>query len=249
MAREFLELRLPDDTAPDAEYALEPRLDSLRARATTAYDPWPKPSIVHSVAGKIRLPNLSSRPQSLRRNEHFVLANQVFEPSTSNEPPPATPKVVPTKPTKSVGKHSDKVQLDPDNLLPQDIKSKFRTLLGKYDCVFDPAIKGYNGSAGPLEAKVNMGPVEPAQRKGRLPQYARNKLVELQQKFDTLEASGIFKRPEDTNVNVEYLKPSFLINKRSGGSRLVAAFSGVSCLTSTQRFVLSPSGTISSNQI
>lgn len=108
---------------------LSTRLDSFRARATTAYDPWPKPSIVHSVAGKIRLPNLSSYPQSLKRNEHFVQASPVFEPSTSNEPAPVTPKAIPTKPAKCIGKHSDKVQLDPDNLLPQDIKSKFRTLL------------------------------------------------------------------------------------------------------------------------
>ena len=32
-------------------------------------------------------------------------------------------------------------------------------------------IKGYNGAAGSFEAQVNMGPVEPPQRKGRLPQY------------------------------------------------------------------------------
>ena len=53
--------------------------------------------------------------------------------------------------------------------------------------VFDPNFKGYNGAVGPFMAKVNMGPVEPPQRKGRLPQYARGKLVELQEKFDKLE--------------------------------------------------------------
>ena len=37
-----------------------------------------------------------------------------------------------------------------------------------------------------------MGPVEPPQRKGRLPQYARDKLVELQEKFDHLEQRGVF---------------------------------------------------------
>ena len=38
---------------------------------------------------------------------------------------------------------------------------------------------------------------------------------------------GVFVRPEDVPVNVEYLNPSFLIKKRSGGHRLVTAFSGV----------------------
>ena len=49
------------------------------------------------------------------------------------------------------------------------------------DSVFDPTIQGYiNGAVVPFEAKVNVGPVEPPQGKGRLPQYARNKLVDLQ---------------------------------------------------------------------
>jgi hypothetical protein len=50
-----------------------------------------------------------------------------------------------------------------------------------------------------------MGPVEPPQRKGRLPQYARDQLQELQAKFDKLEKLGVFKRQEDVNVSVEYL--------------------------------------------
>ena len=72
-----------------------------------------------------------------------------------------------------------------------------------------------------------MGPVEPPQRKGRLPQYSRGKLVELQQKFDDLEEMGVFKRLEDVGKSAEYLNPSFLVKKASGGYRLVTAFSDV----------------------
>ena len=97
----------------------------------------------------------------------------------------------------------------------------------EFDDVFNPEYPGYNGAVGPFEATVNMGPVLPPQRKGRLPQYARNKLVELQDKFDTLEKAGVFRRPEDISINVEYLNPSFLVKKPSGGSRLVTAFADV----------------------
>ena len=74
-----------------------------------------------------------------------------------------------------------------------------------------------------------MGPVKPPQRKGRLPQYARHKLVELQEKFDHLEQPGVFQLqcPEDVGITVEYLNPSFLVKKPNGGSRLVTAFADI----------------------
>ena len=72
-----------------------------------------------------------------------------------------------------------------------------------------------------------MGPVEPPQRKDRLPQYAHDKLVEFQEKFDHLEQLGVFQRPEDVSITVEYPNPSFLVKKPNGGSRLVTAFADV----------------------
>ena len=69
--------------------------------------------------------------------------------------------------------------------------------------------------------------MQPPQRKGRLPQNASNKIVELQEKFDDLESQGIFQPPENLGITVEYLKPSFLIKKPNGGHRLVTAFADV----------------------
>ena len=74
---------------------------------------------------------------------------------------------------------------------------------------------------------MNMGPVQPPQRKGRMPQYSKDKLVELQNKFDELEYKEVFRRPEDLEVSVEYINPSFLVKKPSGGYRLVTAFADV----------------------
>jgi len=76
--------------------------------------------------------------------------------------------------------HNSSVRLDPDNALPLDIRAKSQDLHDDYEEVFDPRIKGYNGAAGSFKAKTNMGPVEPPQRKGRLPQYNRNKPEKLQ---------------------------------------------------------------------
>ena len=80
---------------------------------------------------------------------------------------------------------------------------------------------------GPLQCVVNMGPALPPQHKGHLPQYASDKLVELQEKFDHLENVGVFKRPEDLGIIAEYVNPSFLVKKSSRSSRLVTAFAEV----------------------
>ncbi|KAK3103665.1 hypothetical protein FSP39_020858 [Pinctada imbricata] len=107
------------------------------------------------------------------------------------------------------------------------MKSDFRRLHNKFDSVFSTSLEGYNGNAGPFKGKVNMGPVLPPQRKGRIPQYSRNQLEELQRKFNELEEHGIFCKPEDVDVTVEYLNPSFLVKKGNGTYRLVTAFTEV----------------------
>ncbi|KAK3714880.1 hypothetical protein QZH41_001881 [Actinostola sp. cb2023] len=227
---EFMEIQLPSDAPPDSEYALEPRSDAPSVRRSNDSDIWPQPSIIASVGGKIRIPNLSTEPHCLKRNEHFCQASPVFIPTDIDLRPGSTriePPSRPKAPPPATVRYSAKVRLDPDNLLPQEVRTQFQSLLDEYDSVFDPNITGYNGAAGPFEAKVNMGPVEPPQRKGRLPQYSRGKLVELQQKFDELEDLGVFKRPEDVGISVEYLNPSFLVKKPNGGSRLVTAFADV----------------------
>ena len=219
---EFLEVQLPDGAQADSEYAIEPRTDARSARRLKLSQVWPPPSIVSSVAGRIRIPNTSTVPHTLKRNEHFCQASPVFEPTEEATPSPPHNLLAP-QPATSL--HSSPVQIDPDNLLPQKTRVQFQSLLKEYDVVFDPNFKGYMGTVGPFMAKVNMGPVEPPQRKGRLPQYARGKLVELQEKFDKLEELGVFKRPEDIGISVEYLNPSFLVKKPNGGSRLVTASS------------------------
>ena len=45
--------------------------------------------------------------------------------------------------------------------------------------------------------------------------------------FDELEQVNVFRRPEDLGITVEYLNPSFLVKKPSGGHRLVTAFADV----------------------
>ena len=71
-----------------------------------------------------------------------------------------------------------------------------------------------------------MGPTLPPQRKGRMPLYSRSMMEEQQKICDELEGTVLLK-PEDVNITVEYLNPSFLVKKPSGKKRLVTAFGEV----------------------
>ena len=79
------------------------------------------------------------------------------------------------------------MKLDPDGILPPFIRDQFPDLLFEYDDIFNPEFSGYNGTVGPYQAILNMGHVQPPQCKRRVPQYARNKLEEVQKKFDYFE--------------------------------------------------------------
>ena len=222
---DFLELTLPADIDdPDITFALEPRTDAPIAKACTPPNMWPRPAPIRSVAGKIRVPNLMDEPLVLKRHEQFAQIRAMFTPSLQSNPsPPAITACAPH----SNRQFSSSVNLDPDHTLSPDHRQHFQDLMQEYDEVFDPKFPGYNGAVGPFEAVVNMGPVQPPQRKGRLPQYAHDKLQDLQDKFDELERMGVFARPEDLGITVEYLNPSFLIKKPNGGFRLVTAFGEV----------------------
>ena len=223
---EYVELDVPSDLGDDCVLAIQPRTDTQTSKHTKPACIWPEPQIVEAVGSKIRLTNTSQEPKSIGRHEHLSQILPTADvPSPTTAPSPPIPSG-PVKP-KSSPPFSSAVSIDSDKLLSDETRLQFQELLQTYDSVFDPDITGYNGAAGPIQATVNIGPVQPPQRKGRVPQYSRNQLIELQAKFDELEQAQVFRRPEDLGITVEYLNPSFLVKKPSGGHRLVTAFADV----------------------
>ena len=215
----FIELNVPSDIGPEDTVAIEPKHDSGIS--------WIKPQVIESVGGCIRIANETQEPQRVLRHEHvgFIRNTEtmkvgVLTPITGTQ---LSHQSVPKLPMSN----TTCISTDPDKVLTDEQRMKFLTLGDKYDDVFASDISGYNGAVGDFKAVINMGPVQPPQRKGRVPQYAKDKLVELQQKFDELESQGVFSRPEDVGVTAEYLNPSFLVKKPQGGYRLVTAFSDV----------------------
>ena len=223
---EYVEVDLPPELSNcDDTFAIEPRVDTRIAKTLQSNQMWPSPSTISSIAGKIRIPNMTSNPLTLGRQEHFGQIRTIYVPEIAGDIS-ATRHTTASIPA-SAAPFSSQVSLDPANILSVEDQTGFQTDLTEHDSVFNPSYPGYNGAAGPFQAVVNMGPVQPPQRKGRLPQYAPDKLQLLQSKFDELEEKGVFARPEDIGIRVEYLNPSFLIKKPSGGFRLVTSFGEV----------------------
>ena len=224
---EYVQFSTPSGADSDTLWALEPRLDCPSNMPRKPEDAWPPPQQIQSVHHVVRFSNMTDSPILLKSGEQLCQVRHILpvEIATSTSPPTtsraASPSPAICKPFSSL------VVVDPDGCLNQDTRDKFIALNLEFDDVFNPSISKFNGASGKIEAVVNIGPTLPPQRKGRLPQYNRNTLEELQDKFDELEAAGVFAKPEQVNIHVEYLNTSFLVKKPNGGSRLVTSFGEV----------------------
>ena len=222
---DYVELKTPIEEVADTEWALEPRIGSPANKNTAYGQMWPAVQEVQSIAHTIRLTNDTSEPIMLKKNEHICQIRPISTLPIGESPAPGA-LTGPTRPRLSAP-FSSQVSVDPDRSLTPEIKAKFVAVNLKYDSIFQPRVSKYNGASGKIEATVNMGPTLPPQRKGRLPHCNRDQLDRLQQKFDELEEEGVFAKPEDAKVSVEYLNMSFLVKKSSGGDRLVTSFGEV----------------------
>ena len=119
------------------------------------------------------------------------------------------------------------VKVDPSNSLSKDQQSTLIRTNKKYGEAFTDGFGCYNGYSGQFTHTINVSDHLPPQNKGRIPVYSKGDLVTLQEKFDELYTAGIIARAEEVGVPVEYVHPSFLVKKPSGGERLVTSFGTV----------------------
>ena len=223
---------VPSHLSKDQPVIIEPRFDtSFNSRAKESAM-WPPPQVVEPVNGILSVENSSDAPIELRRAERIFQILDTCDPvvdvtscdSLSGTRLPHRPHSHRGTDIKKVVPYSTAVQLNKDKILSPSTEVQFKDCLLEYDEVFNPRISRYNGHSGPCSAEVNMGPTRPPQRKGRIPMYSKDKLELLQSKFDELESKGVFARPQELGVTVEYVSPSFLVKKKSGDFRLVTNF-------------------------
>lgn len=184
---------------------------------------WFEPQVSCFVEGVVRVVSSSRDPVKLGKHEQFARAIPLIDPPQADAPGTLQPPKI----RGDRESDADAVLVDQDRQLTAEERQEFVRINRLYKGVFNPRQHVYNHALGHFEAKVNMGDVKPPQRKGRIPQYSRDRLVELQEKFDALERDGVFQRPEDVDVCIENVSPSFLVKKKNGTFRLVTSFCDV----------------------
>ena len=228
---EALTVSVPEALAEEPFVAIEPRTDTPSCKYTKPYKTWLQPHIAQNNNRQISLVNNSPEPVSITKFEHIATIRPVNEDPVSSEFALVNATTVP-KPTRP---QTNFTEIKPSNykdiIYDPHINHKqtndFQKLHTEYEEVFNGESLGcYNGASGPLKININMGPMLPPPRKGRVPQYNRNQLEELQKVCDELEGTVLLK-PEDVGITCEYVNPSFLIDKKNGKKRLVTAFGTV----------------------
>ena len=210
------------NTVPDGQsVVIEPRVDT---KTFQKYQ-WPTPVLTKVISNEIVIQNDSKDFITVRKNEHICQVRPTYECDSSNQAPSQAPPI--RSVTTEVLFKLHEISIDPNNQLSEEWKDKFIQLHESRKDVFADKIGRYNDSSGKVRARVNIGTAKPPTRKVNIPNYCPKSMQELQDMFDKLEGH-VFARPEDVNVVVEHVSPSFLVKKSSGvGHRLVTAFAAI----------------------
>ena len=65
---DYIEVTVLD--VPDNKYAIEPKFDTSPNHSSNN-ELWPNPGLVNSIAGRIRIPNLTKELKVVKQNSHF----------------------------------------------------------------------------------------------------------------------------------------------------------------------------------
>ena len=119
---------------------------------------------------------------------------------------------------------TSKITVDPDNIMPIDVKQKFLEINKRFEAIFTPTAGRYNCHYGPVDNSLRFTspPVQP--NKVYQPAYSQDMKRQLELKIEELIDAGILVRPESIGVTVEFVSPSLLVKKSDGTWRLVTDF-------------------------
>ena len=195
---------------------------------------FPLPGFSHVIDGHVMLPNPSSFPVNVSKNQQLADIRIVSNTAAVN-PTSVTEQFYPRPKPRIPENQCDKILLDPDNILSSEERKLFQNVIQKFQKSFTSKLGRYNGELGNLDAKVvmNNNQIEPPSfpfRKVNQPEALNRKQQEV---MDAMEADGILVRPEDVGIVPTHVHPSFMVPKMDDGNftgeyRLVTGLSSLS---------------------
>ena len=114
---DFVEVKVENDFLKKSEVAIEPRI-------SPDSHSWVEPAITKTIDGTIRLTNYSGEPHTIKKHDHLDVVTSTYIPSPDQNAILSEPKA----PRKAVtNDHTSEIIVDPDNILSDEIRSKFRS--------------------------------------------------------------------------------------------------------------------------
>ena len=208
-----------NDKIPNGRYGLEPFVNSRRISQPTE---WLQPNIVEIQDKKVVTKNLSNHLQLIARKDNVAQVHQMI---TVDQIEPLS-EIDQANGIKSKEPNWKDIVLDPDQILPPAMQKKFFETNKEFSEVFNSDLPRYNGKYGRVEAVINVPESLPtSSRLKEVPWYPRTKLIEMQEKIDELESKGALARPQDVDVEVVAVNPSFLVAKKTSLKRSSPCYS------------------------
>ena len=202
--------------------------DEVLVNARKEDEKWFEPRIRRVTRGVVNIKNTSDKEISLKRGKPFGEFR-----STKEENLPRVSRVV-TEDDKGFryrkfGKKRDpgvsylhETKVDPDGVMTEQWRTKFKELLQEFDEVIDPAPGKYNGKFGECNTLINFTDTPPPIEKVYTPAYSREMQKTLADKMDKLIEWGVLVKADDIGVSVEHISASLLVPKTDGdGFRMV----------------------------
>ena len=214
-----INIDIPDNLLDNEEVLVSPRVRD---------EDWFEAKVRKVVRGRVNIVNTSGREISLRRKRAFgeIRATVCTEM-------PAVRRVIMEDDDgfakKKFGKkrppgvsYLSETKVDPDGIMTNEEREKFKELLREYDDIIDPAPGKYNGAYGESNTLINFVGTPPPIEKVYTPSYSREMMKTLADKMDKLIEWGVLVRADDIGISVEHVSSSLLVPKTDGdGYRMV----------------------------
>ena len=167
---------------------------------------WPAPQLCTIAGGAIKLHNDSNEPVLIGKD-----IKQIHIRPTDTVPPATQP----CSPPAQTPQHQQLPALPQGKSIPAEVISTINQLHLQFKEVFNKDLtQGYNGAAGPHVCKLNWaGDTRPTSSQIRMVSYSHD-LKQLHQAVcDDLTNQQVLGIPQQHNINVQFVCPSFLRRK------------------------------------